>query len=57
MLIAAGFGLIWWRSGSLRPGAPLPLAGLGLVALIAVAPIVSVMALGMLVRREQRKEA
>lgn len=31
--------------------------GLGLVALIAVAPIVSVMALGMLVRREQRKEA
>ena len=31
--------------------------GLGLVALIAVAPIVSVMALGMLVRRQQRKEA
>jgi signal transduction histidine kinase len=33
VLIAAGFGLIWWRSGSLRPGAPLPLAGLGLVVL------------------------
>jgi len=32
VLIACGFALIWWRSGSLRPGAPLPLAGLGLVA-------------------------
>jgi hypothetical protein len=31
--------------------------GLGLVALIALAPIVSVMALGVLVRRQQRKEA
>jgi hypothetical protein len=31
--------------------------GLGLVALIALAPIVSVMTLGVLVRREQRKEA
>jgi signal transduction histidine kinase len=33
VLIAAGFGLIWWRGGSLRPGAPLPLAGLALVAI------------------------
>jgi signal transduction histidine kinase len=33
VLIGGGFGLIWWRSGSLRPGAPLPLAGLGLIAL------------------------
>jgi signal transduction histidine kinase len=31
VLISAGFGLIWWRSGSLRPGAPLPFAGLALV--------------------------
>jgi signal transduction histidine kinase len=33
VLIASGFGLIWWRSGSLRPGAPLPLAGLALVGI------------------------
>src|SRR5262249_19213930 len=33
VLISAGFGLIWWRGGSLRPGAPLPLAGLALVVI------------------------
>jgi signal transduction histidine kinase len=33
VLVALGFGLIWWRGGTLRPGAPLPLAGLGLVGI------------------------
>jgi signal transduction histidine kinase len=31
VLIACGFAVIWRRGGSLRPGAPLSLAGLGLV--------------------------
>jgi len=33
VLVGAGFGLIWWRGGSLRPGAPLSAAGLVLVGL------------------------
>jgi signal transduction histidine kinase len=31
VLIGAGFGLIWWRGGSLRPGAQLSAAGLLLI--------------------------
>jgi len=42
VLIAAGLVVIWYRGGSLRPGAPLSLAGLGLVgvgaALLLVTP-------------------
>jgi signal transduction histidine kinase len=33
VLIACGLAVIWYRSGSLRPGAPLSLAGLALIGL------------------------
>ena len=36
VLIACGLAVIWYRGGSLRPGAPLSLAGLALVGLGAV---------------------
>jgi signal transduction histidine kinase len=42
VLIATGLVVIWYRGGSLRPGAPLSLAGLGLIgvgaALLLVTP-------------------
>jgi signal transduction histidine kinase len=42
VLIASGLVVIWYRGGSLRPGAPLSLAGLGLIgigaALLLVTP-------------------
>jgi signal transduction histidine kinase len=33
VLIACGLGVIWYRAGSLRPGAPLSLVGLSLVGI------------------------
>jgi signal transduction histidine kinase len=33
VLIACGLGVIWYRAGSLRPGAPLSLVGLALVGI------------------------
>lgn len=56
--IANSFLLALALGASSAAGGQDPLVqGLGLVALIALAPIVSVMTLGVLVRREQRKEA
>jgi hypothetical protein len=56
--IANSFLLAFALGASSAMGGQDPLVqGLGLVALIALAPIVSVMTLGVLVRRQQRKEA
>ncbi len=57
--LANSFLLAFALGASSAAGAQDPLAqGLGLVALIALAPVLSVMALGVLVRRRQtRKEA
>lgn len=56
--LANSFLLAFALGAASATGTQNPLVqGLGLVALIALAPIVSVMALGVLVRREQRKEA
>jgi hypothetical protein len=55
--IANSFLLAFALGASSAAGQDPMAQGLGLVALIALAPIVSVMALGVLVRREQRKEA
>jgi len=41
VLIACGLVVIWYRGGSLRPGAPLSLAGLGLIGLGAALLLVS----------------